>query len=280
MWPMHRDYRAASLDPGRGPTWRWGSRTIIMGIVNATEDSFSGDGVAGDLDDAARLARSFAAAGVDVIDIGGASSRPGADPVPIHIEKARALPVIEAVRDAVDLPISVDTTWAEVAEQALDAGADIVNDITGLLLDPELAPLVADRGVPVVAMHNQRGRPHTDLVADIRTGWTETIQACTDAGVDLGKVILDPGFGFGFGVEQNLEMLRRIPELWDLRLPLLIGTSRKSSIGKVLGADVDRRHFGTAATIAQAVCAGVDVVRVHDAREMCDVVLMTDAVVR
>ena len=251
-----------------------------MGIVNATDDSFSGDGVAHDLEGAAALANSFALAGVDIIDVGGASSRPGAEPTPIDVEIERAIPVIEAVRDAVDLPISIDTTWATVACPPVDAGADVLNDITGLLLDPDLAPLAAERGVPIVAMHNQRGRAHTDVVADIRVGCDETLQVAADVGIDPGRIIFDPGFGFGWSVEQNLEMLRRLPQLFALELPLLIGTSRKSSIGKVLGADVDRRRFGTAATIAQAICGGADIVRVHDAGEMCDVVTMTDAIIR
>ncbi len=251
-----------------------------MGIVNATDDSFSGDGVAHDLEGAAALANSFALAGVDIIDVGGASSRPGAEPTPIDVEIERAIPVIEAVRDAVDLPISIDTTWATVASAAFDAGADVLNDITGLLLDPDLAPLAAERGVPIVAMHNQRGRAHTDVVADIRVGCDETLQVAADVGIDPGRIIFDPGFGFGWSVEQNLEMLRRLPQLFALELPLLIGTSRKSSIGKVLGADVDRRRFGTAATIALAICGGADIVRVHDAGEMCDVVTMTDAIIR
>lgn len=280
MWPLQRSYRAATLDVGRGTPWRWGTRTFVMGIVNATEDSFSGDGVAGDPDAAASLARSFELAGADIIDIGGASSRPGADPTPVDVERSRVVPVIEAVRAVSDLPISIDTTWATVAEAALDAGADLVNDITGLQLDPELAPLVAERSAPVVVMHNQRGRPHTDVVADVVAGCARTLEICAGAGISDDRVVFDPGFGFGWSVEQNLEMLRRLPELWDLGLPLLIGTSRKSSIGKVLGVDVQHRRFGTAATISQAICAGIDVVRVHDTGEMTDVVVMTDAIVR
>ena len=280
MWPAPRTYRTPRCDIGRGPAWIWGTRTFVMGIVNATDDSFSGDGISGEIDAAVRLARSFELAGVDVIDVGGASSRPGADPTPIDVEIDRVSPVLEAVREAVSLPISIDTTWAAVAERALDLGADVVNDITGLRLDPDLAPLVADRGVAVVAMHNQRNRPHNDVIGDISEGFESTLQICADAGVDHGRVILDPGFGFGWSVEQNLELLRRLPELWAFELPLFIGTSRKSSIGKVLNADVERRRFGTAATISPSICAGVDVVRVHDAGEMIDVVTMTDAIVR
>jgi dihydropteroate synthase len=280
MWPIDRSYRSPTIEAGRGRTWRWGTRTLVMGILNATGDSFSGDGVLGRLDEARRLARSLALAEVDIIDIGGASSRPGADPVPAEVESGRVVPVIAAVRELVDVPISVDTSSAAVAEAALDAGADMVNDITGLRLDPELAPLVAERGVPVVLMHNQRGRPHRDVVQDIRAGWERSLEICAAAGIPDGSVILDPGFGFGWSVEQNLEILRRLPELWGLELPLLLGTSRKSTIGAVLGVDVGRRRFGTAATVAQAICAGADVVRVHDAAEMTDVARVTDAIVR
>ena len=251
-----------------------------MGIINATQDSFSGDGIDGQLDKAVALANSFESCGIDVIDIGGASSRPGADPTPVEVEKSRVVPVVEAVRDAVDLPISIDTTWAVVAEAALNAGATMVNDITGFLLDPDLAPLVAQREVGAVVMHNQRGREHHDVIDDIVAGFNETLSVCEAAQIDASKLILDPGFGFGWSVAQNLEILRRLPELTQLELPLLIGTSRKSSIGTVLRTDLGERLFGTAATVAQAICAGIDVIRVHDGSQMREVVTMTDAIIR
>ncbi|MEC8923491.1 MAG: dihydropteroate synthase [Actinomycetota bacterium] len=280
MWPIIRNYRASSFEPGRGSSWAWGRRTHVMGIINATQDSFSGDGIDGQLDKAVALANSFEACGIDVIDIGGASSRPGADPTPVEVEKSRVVPVVEAVRDAVDLPISIDTTWAVVAEAALNAGATMVNDITGFLLDPDLAPLVAQREVGAVAMHNQRGREHHDVIDDIVAGFNETLSVCEAAQIDASKLILDPGFGFGWSVAQNLEILRRLPELTQLELPLLIGTSRKSSIGTVLRTDLGERLFGTAATVAQAICAGIDVIRVHDGSQMREVVTMTDAIIR
>ncbi len=280
MWPIIRNYRASSFEPGRGSSWAWGRRTHVMGIINATQDSFSGDGIDGHLDKAVALANSFEACGIDVIDIGGASSRPGADPTPVEVEKSRVVPVVEAVRDAVDLPISIDTTWAVVAEAALNAGATMVNDITGFLLDPDLAPLVAQREVGAVAMHNQRGREHHDVIDDIVAGFNETLSVCEAAQIDASKLILDPGFGFGWSVAQNLEILRRLPELTQLELPLLIGTSRKSSIGTVLRTDLGERLFGTAATVAQAICAGIDVIRVHDGSQMREVVTMTDAIIR
>ena len=178
MWPIDRNYRASSFEPGRGASWDWGRRTYVMGIINATQDSFSGDGIDGELDKAIALAIDFEACGTHVIDIGGASSRPGAASTPVEIEKSRVVPVIEAVRDAVELPISIDTTWAAVADAALDAGATMVNDISGFLRDPDLASLVSERGVGAVAMHNQRGREHHDVINDVVTGFNETLSVC------------------------------------------------------------------------------------------------------
>ena len=280
MWPIDRRYKAATFEAGRGVIWDWGRRTYVMGIVNATQDSFSGDGVAGELDKAVALAKSFEASGVDIIDVGGASSRPGADPTPVSVEKSRVVRVIEAINAEVGLPISIDTTWAEVAEAALDVGASVVNDISGFQLDPDLSSLVADRGAGAVVMHNQRGLDHHDVIDDITSGFITSLSICDSAGVDSGKLILDPGFGFGWSVSQNLEILRRLPELAHLEFPLLIGTSKKSSIGTVLGSQVEERLFGTAATVTHAICAGIDVVRIHDGSEMQDVVTMSDAIVR
>ena len=280
MWPIDRRYKAATFEAGRDVIWDWGRRTYVMGIVNATQDSFSGDGVAGELDKAVALAKSFEASGVDIIDVGGASSRPGADPTPVSVEKSRVVRVIEAINAEVGLPISVDTTWAAVAEAALDVGASVVNDISGFQLDPDLSYLVADRGVGAVLMHNQRGLEHHDVIDDITSGFITSLSVCDSAGVDSAKLILDPGFGFGWSVSQNLEILRRLPELVHLEFPLLIGTSKKSSIGTVLGSRVGERLFGTAATGAHAISAGIDVVRIHDGSEMRDVVTMSDAIVR
>lgn len=280
MWPINRIYTTPEFDAGRGNVWRWGTKTHMMGVINATDDSFSGDGIAGQVNEAVALAKRFQADGVDIIDVGGASSRPGATPTPISIEKSRVVPIVEAISSEVDLPISIDTTWAEVAEAAVDAGATVVNDISGFLTDPDLSSLVADRNVGVVLMHNQRGREYRDVIGDIDAGFATSLSICASSNVDLSQVILDPGFGFGWSVEQNLEILRRLNELTSQELPLLIGTSRKSSIGTVLGANVEERLFGTAATVTHAISAGIDVVRVHDSSQMRDVVKMTDAIVR
>lgn len=278
-WPIRRQYRCGALDL-RGRRFAWGERTYLMGIINATPDSFSGDGRAGDIAGMVALAASFADAGADIIDVGGASTRPGADPVSPDEELARVLPAIAAIRAATDLPISVDTYHASVAEAALAAGADAVNDIWGLREDPAMAPTVARHGAALFAMHNQRGREHHDVVKDIAAGFRETLRIAAGAGIPESRIVLDPGFGFGWSPAQNLEIIRRLPELWVSRLPLLVGPSRKSTIGLVIDAPVDERFEGTAAAIALCVAAGADMVRVHDVAEMRKVVSVADAVVR
>ncbi len=278
-WPIRRSYRCPALRIG-GSTLRWGERTYVMGILNVTPDSFSGDGTGGDVQAAAARARELEAAGADILDIGAESSRPGADPLPAEVELERLLPSLRTVRETTDLPLSIDTYHASVAERALEAGADAINDIHGLRHDPELARLAATRGAPVFAMHNQRGRETRDVAGDIRQGFTESLRIAADAGIPAERLILDPGFGFGWAEEHNLEMLRRLPELWDMDLPILVGTSRKSTIGRVLDRPVEDRVEGTAATVSVAIAAGADIIRVHDVRQMARVARMTDAVVR
>ncbi len=257
----------------------WGTRTLVMGIVNATPDSFSSDGTGGDVGRAVSQAVAMLEAGADIVDIGGESTRPGAGRVDAATQIARVVPVIEALRRERDCLISVDTTLAPVASAALSAGATIVNDVSGTEDDPDIARVAGDQGAPYVVMHNQRGRPHTDVIADITDGLRNAVSRLREAGVT--EVIIDPGFGFGWSVQQNLEMLRRLDELWALELPILVGTSRKSTIGAVLGdRPADQRLMGTAATVAQSICAGADIVRVHDVPEMVDVVRVTDAIVR
>lgn len=251
-----------------------------MAILNVSPESFSGDGVT-DVRAIEEQARRFADERADLIDVGGLSTRPGFAEISIEAEVARVVPAIEAVRRVTDLPVSVDTYRAAVAGAALDAGAQMVNDVTGFRGDEAMAALVAERGVSAVLMHNQRGRAFHDVIGDVRAGFEASLALSDGSGIGREKFILDPGFGFGWTVEQNMEMLRRLGELRELGLPMLVGTSRKSSIGAVLGIeDADERVFGTAATVAVAVANGADIVRVHDVREMTQVVRMTDAIVR
>ncbi len=252
-----------------------------MAIVNVTPDSFSGDGVGSHAPAAAAaLAREFAEAGADIIDAGAESTRPDADPVTPAEEAARALPAIAAIRAATDLPISIDTQHAEVAEAALDAGADMVNDINGLRGDACMAEVAASRGAALVAMHNQRGRESGDVVANVLAGWEESLRLATEAGIPRERIILDPGFGFGWTPEENLEMVRRLDELAVAGLPLLLGTSRKSTLGLVLDAPVEERLEGTAASVAIAIAKGVDIVRVHEVAAMRKVAAVADAISR
>ena len=259
----------------------WGSRTFVMGVINATPDSFSGDGIVDPAGAAAR-ARAMVAAGADIIDIGAESTRPDFPPIDADEEWARLSLVLGAVRRAIpETPITVDTTKVSVAARAIAAGADAVNDVTGLQGDPEMAAAVASAGVPVIVMHNQRGRAFGgDVIEDIRNGLRRGIALAEAAGVPRDRLILDPGFGFGWGPVQSLEMLRRLGELQDLGRPLLIGTSRKSAIGYVLDRPAAQRVWGTAATVALAIQQGVDIVRVHDVEELVQVARVSDAVVR
>jgi len=263
-----------------GREFVWGSRTFLVGIVNVTPDSFSGDGVGLDVDAAVALALRLEAEGADVIDVGGESTRPDAEPVSAEEELRRVLPVIERLVQEANVPVSVDTSKAGVAEAALEAGAAMVNDVRGLRGDPQMPGVVARFGVPAVVMHNQRGRPYCELMADIRAGLETSIALAEAAGVPRERLILDPGFGFGWSVGHNLEILRRLPELRSLGRPLLVGTSRKSTIGAVLGLPVEERLFGTAASVAIAIANGADIVRVHDVKEMREVCRFADAVVR
>jgi dihydropteroate synthase len=195
-------------------------------------------------------------------------------------EEERVVAAVAAIRAITTLPISIDTMHARVAESAFRAGADVLNDVTGLRGDMAMAAAAAQRGVPVIAMHNQRGRPFHDVVDDIRAGFAASMELADAVGIPDARLILDPGFGFGWTPQQNLEMLRRLPELWELRLPLLVGVSRKSTLGLVTGAPVDARLPASAAAVALTIAGGADIVRVHDVVAMRDVVRMADAVVR
>jgi dihydropteroate synthase len=263
----------------------WGTRTFVMGILNVTPDSFSGDGVGTDLDIAIKRAVQIQQEGADLIDIGGESSRPvsaypEAKEIPAQEEIERIMPVIQAVASRVDIPISVDTWKAEVAQSAIQAGASLVNDIWGFKRDQEIAPVVAKSGVPAVLMHNQNGTTYADLVPDVMAELGKCLDIATNAGIPTENIILDPGIGFGKTAEHNLEIQRRLSEFTALGRPILMGTSRKSTIGLVLGLPEEDRVEGTAATVALSVAGGADIVRVHDVKEMVRVVRMSDAVVR
>ena len=258
----------------------WGRRTYVMGIVNVTPDSFSGDGLAHDVAAAVEQGVRMCRDGADIIDVGGESTRPGSRPIPADEEMRRTVPVIERLLREVDIPVSIDTYKAEVARAALEAGAHLVNDVHGFRREPEVAALAAEFGVPAVAMHNQRERGFHDVIGDVTGGLVESLRIARERGLSGERVIIDPGFNFGWTEEQALEMLRRLGELRALARPILVGTSRKSTIGAVLGLPVEERLEGTAATVAISIANGADIVRVHDVKEMVRVARMADAVVR
>ncbi len=263
-----------------GREFVWGSRTYVMGVINVTPDSFSGDGLARDVAAAVEQAVRMRGDGADIIDVGGESTRPGFQPIPAEEEIRRTVPVIERLVRELDVPVSIDSYKAEVARAALAAGAQLVNDVHGFRREPEVAAVAAEFGVPAVAMHNQRDREFHDVIGDISAGLVESLRIARERGLPQERVIIDPGFNFGWTEEQALEMLRRLSELRALGRPLLVGTSRKSTIGAVLGLPVEERLEGTAATVALAIASGADIVRVHDVKEMARVARMADAVVR
>lgn len=258
----------------------WGRRTYIMGIVNITPDSFSGDGLSGRPDEIVAQAQAMVAAGADIIDIGGESTRPGHEPISAEEELRRVLPAVQALAGALSVPISIDTSKAAVAEAALQAGASIVNDIRGLAADPEIVAVAARYHAPVIIMHDLKIRTVDRLIPDITRELSLRIDRALQAGIVWEQIILDPGFGFGKTPDLNLVLLRRLRELTALGRPLLVGTSRKSMIGQVLGTEPQDRVEGTAATVALAIANGADIVRVHDVAQMARVAKMTDAVVR
>jgi dihydropteroate synthase len=290
----HSSERLLSTSPTADALFPWGQRTYVMGIVNVTPDSFSGDGIQ---DPDAAIARGvfLAENGADILDVGGESTRPGSTPVDPDEELRRVVPVIWGLHQRVSVPISVDTYRAKTAEAALQAGATVVNDIWGFQRDPELAPLVARHGAHAIAMHNRRGAAasaagvggffprieYGDLMADIVGALKNSVRTLEATGVPRERIIVDPGIGFGKTPEQNFELLRRLEELGSLGLPLLVGPSRKSFIGLALGGLApDDRVEGTAAVVALAIAKGAEVVRVHDLPAMARVARMADAIVR
>lgn len=277
----------------------WGERTYIMGILNVTPDSFSGDGLLGGKDPVSQAlaqARQFVAQGADILDVGGESTRPGAEQVSGAEELERVLPVIRAIAAELDVPISVDTYKAEVAEAALANGAQMVNDVWGFKVDPGVAEVAARHGAAVILMHNRSswahaevkerlggryvGVPYQDLIGDIQRELLESAALAQAAGIPHEHIILDPGIGFGKTVEQNLELIDRLDEIRALGYPVLLGPSRKSFIGYTLDLPPDQRAEGTAAAVAIGILRGADLIRVHDVEYMARVARMTDAIVR
>lgn len=275
----------------------WGARTYVMGILNITPDSFSGDGLLAEqntIESALAQARGFTAAGVDMLDVGGESTRPGAAQIRAEEELGRVLPVIQAVAAELDVLLSIDTYKAEVARQALVNGAQIINDVWGLKVDPDLAAVAAEADAPVILMHNRSswanaeirtrlggryvGVPYENLIADIQGELLESVAIAHAAGIPDEHILLDPGIGFGKTVSQNLELLNRLDEICALGYPVLLGPSRKSFIGYTLDVPPDQRLEGTAAAVAVGIVRGADIVRVHDVEAMLRVVRMTDAI--
>jgi dihydropteroate synthase len=297
--------KSSSLQIGNH-LFQWGSRTYVMGILNVTPDSFSGDGLLGDKEKgdrgegervAVEQAREFLANGADLLDVGGESTRPGSEPVAAAEELGRVIPVISAiVKEFPDALISVDTYKARVAEAAFRAGAHILNDVWALRADPELASVAAALRAPVILMHNRSnpasvevrarlgnayiGSEYQDLVEEVKRELLVSVELAKKAGIEETHIILDPGIGFGKKREHNLELIDRLAEIRALGFPVLLGPSRKSFIGFTLDLPPDQRLEGTAATVAVGIARGADIIRVHDVKEMARVAKMTDAMVR
>lgn len=286
--------------PGSGPppalgtttigprTFAWGERTFVMGILNVTPDSFSGDGLLGPIataedpiERALEQARRMVGEGADLLDIGGESTRPGHAPVDAAREAARVVPVVEALRAALpDTPLSIDTTKPPVAEAALDAGADLLNDVWGVGPDDTLARLAASRAVPIVVMHNRSEPRYADFLAEVLADLEAAIERALRVGVAWERIIVDPGFGFGKTPQHNLALLRDLDALRTLGRPILLGTSRKSTLGRVLDLPPDERLEATLATTALGIAAGTDIVRVHDVRPNVRAARVADAIIR
>jgi dihydropteroate synthase len=274
----------------RNSTFSWGTRTYIMGVLNITPDSFSDGGCFNNIETAIAQAQVMINAGVDIIDIGGQSTRPGAEQISLEEEINRVIPTLQAIRPITDLAISVDTTRKEVAKAAIKAGADIINDISGGTFEPEIFKAVAESGIAIILMHI-RGTPQTmqqqnntdyeDVIAEIIIFLTEQITKAVEIGIKREKIIIDPGIGFAKNYEQNLEIFRRLTELSNLNCPILVGASRKSFIGRILNqSDPKQRIWGTAAACCAAILNGADIIRVHDVKEMRDISLVADAIAR
>jgi dihydropteroate synthase len=260
-----------------GHRFDWGSRTYVMGIINTTPDSFSGDGVGTDHEQAVAQGLRMVGQGADMLDVGGESTRPGHQPISVAEEIARTETVVARLAREAEVAVSIDTYKLEVAEAAVAAGATILNDIWGLTRSPALADLAASAGCALVVMHNQDGTEYAgDLMGEIKRFLRASVDRAVQAGVKRERVLIDPGIGFGKTAEHNWIVMRRLAELRELDQPILIGTSRKSFIGKLLDLPVGERVEGTAATTTAAILRGADVVRVHEVREMTRVVRVAD----
>lgn len=263
-----------------------GERTLVMGVLNVTPDSFSDGGRYFSLDAAVERAIEIERAGADILDVGGESTRPGSEGIPADEELRRVVPVIERLRGSLKIPISVDTSKSEVAEAAVEAGAEILNDVTALRADPKLAEIARRRKLPLILMH-MHGEPRTmqkkpfagNVLRDVTAGLRQAVAVARRAGVVKSQIVLDPGIGFGKSAEQNYELLARLPELARLGFPLMVGTSRKGFIGKTLGGiPAVERGWGTAASVTASILGGAHIVRVHDVCEMVQVARVADAV--
>ncbi|MBN19174.1 MAG: dihydropteroate synthase [Chloroflexi bacterium] len=268
-----------------GKDFIWGDKTYIMGVINVTPDSFSGDGIGDDINLAIEKALSFEKCGVDIIDIGGESTRPasvykGVKPVSEKTEIDRVIPVISELRKKINIPISIDTYKPRVALKAIEAGANMVNDISGFRHDPEMIKIIAETGLPVILMHNQQDYIYNDLIGDINEYFINVINLAISYGIKKENIIIDPGIGFGKNTMQNLEIYRNLDKFKLLDHPVLVGMSRKASIGEVLNLPIHDRIEGTSAVAALCISKKVDIIRVHDVCEIAKVAKMSDAIVR
>ncbi|EMT51151.1 MULTISPECIES: dihydropteroate synthase [Brevibacillus] len=277
---MRRQLRQRKAIHCKGHVLPLGQKTLVMGILNVTPDSFSDGGRYTDIERAIAQARALVEAGADIIDIGGESTRPGSAPVELAEELDRVIPVVRALVEELSVPLSVDTYKSEVADQAIRAGAHIINDVWGAKKDRRIAEVAAQHEVPIILMHNREDTAYTHFFSDMVRDLRKSVAIAREAGVRDEMIILDPGIGFAKSLEQNLEAMRRLDDLVALGYPVLLGTSRKSMIGRVLDLPVEERLEGTAATVALGVAKGCQIVRVHDVKEMKRVTAMMDAMLK
>lgn len=284
----HSRYKETNLSHTRcgNSTFRWGERTYVMGIINVSPDSFAGDGINSNVETAVAQAKRMLSEGADIIDIGGESTRPQSISISIDDELHRVIPVLERIKTEISLPVSIDTYKLEVAQQALETGANMINDIWGLKHEPQLAELAAQKGVPIILMSNQRdiSPKHEitfpDIISTVLSRLKQSIEQAIRAGVPQENIIIDPGIGFGKTKAQNIELMGRLDELRVLRKPILLASSRKSMISSILNLPPEQCLEGTLATTTIGIASGIDMVRVHDVKETVRVCQISDAVIR